>query len=169
MARSRAAGTLSARSSKGSCESRPEGASGIGCGVVHSGGWCRFDDARVDAPASRPCACDIAEQFALQKVVQARLNPAGGGALGPSPRSAWPRWRSLRTRTRTAGGAASRSNLPTGKPGASVNSQLLALGPLPAGGPVIVQPPESLPSNDVPVPSGSTMSPGLGADRTHRI
>src|SRR5215218_8937305 len=46
---------------------------------------------------------------------------------------------------------------PTGKPPASVISQLFALAPLPSGGPVTCQPPVSVPSNDV-VPPGHAMS-----------
>ena len=42
---------------------------------------------------------------------------------------------------------------PTGKPEASVRVQLLAFGPLPAGGPVICQPSRPA-SNDVVAPPG---------------
>ena len=41
---------------------------------------------------------------------------------------------------------------PTGNPPASVISKLFELGPLPAGGPVTVQPPVSVPSNEVDPP-----------------
>src|SRR3954451_3906484 len=46
---------------------------------------------------------------------------------------------------------------PTGKPPASVTSQLLAFAPLPSGGPPICQPPVSPPSNEVK-PPGQTRS-----------
>ncbi len=47
--------------------------------------------------------------------------------------------------------------LPTGKLEGSVRMKLLALGPLPSGGPVISQPSRPV-SNDVKVPSGSVTS-----------
>ena len=47
---------------------------------------------------------------------------------------------------------------PTGKPPASVNAQLFALAPLPGGGPVICQPPVSVPSNEVEPPGHAKSS-----------
>src|SRR5215218_3626097 len=46
---------------------------------------------------------------------------------------------------------------PTGKPPASVTSQVLAFAPLPSGGPAICQPPVSPASNEVE-PPGQAMS-----------
>ena len=71
------------------------------------------------------------------------ISPAGGRAPGPSPRS-----RSAAVETPSSPNPSSSEcgvaiALPTGKPEASVRMKLLALGALPAGGPVIVQPSRS--------------------------
>src|SRR3954451_8090742 len=47
---------------------------------------------------------------------------------------------------------------PTGKPPASVTSQLLPFAPLPSGGPAICQPPVSPPSNEVEPPGHAKSS-----------
>ena len=47
---------------------------------------------------------------------------------------------------------------PTGNPPASVISKLFELGPLPSGGPVTVQPPVSVPSNEVDPPGHANSS-----------